>query len=243
MTGDTPPTQVPPVFGAVTPWRTSGLAIASLALGLVSLTSIVLLVTAVFGLVGLPLGIVAVVKIARSDGALRGTGLAIGGIVASCVGVLIAVLALALIAPAISEARTMADELRYQAQARELAMALAFAAADDEGRYPEAETWGRVLEEANLVGDLATIRTSPKGDSQLAFNASMAGIRDLDLATPERTVLLFEARLGVDAGGLADVAATDPVVIVTADGRVQEVPAADLPAYLWAPEPATPDDE
>jgi hypothetical protein len=70
------------VGAASTPARTSGLAIASLAC---SMIPFVLLTQ----IAGLALGIVALVKIKRSNGSLRGKGFAIAGVIISSVVLLL----------------------------------------------------------------------------------------------------------------------------------------------------------
>ncbi|MFH1732613.1 MAG: DUF4190 domain-containing protein, partial [Planctomycetota bacterium] len=69
---------VPPAPPMTSEAKTSGLAIASLILGVCGLIT-----CGVTALVGLVLGIVGLVSIKNSQGRLKGDGLAIGGIVVS----------------------------------------------------------------------------------------------------------------------------------------------------------------
>jgi len=99
-----PPAQayVPPgMYAPPAPRPTSGLAIASLVLSLLCVTSPL----------GLILGIAALVRINRSRGQMNGQGLAIAGIVLSCVTLLFIVSIIAAIAiPNLLRSRTAANE-------------------------------------------------------------------------------------------------------------------------------------
>jgi NADH:ubiquinone oxidoreductase subunit 2 (subunit N) len=74
----------PPPMGA--PARTSGLAVASLVLGILSLVT-----CALTGIPGLITGFMAKQRIRESNGTEQGDGLATGGIVTSVVGLVLAV--------------------------------------------------------------------------------------------------------------------------------------------------------
>jgi len=81
-----PPTARPTAVPASAP-KTSGLAIASLICGIAGLCTFGL-----GGLAGLILGIIGILKIGKSNGQLKGKGLAIGGIVASALSVILGLL-------------------------------------------------------------------------------------------------------------------------------------------------------
>jgi hypothetical protein len=68
----------PDATGASRTAKTAGLAIASLVAGILGLCT-----AGLGGIAGLVLGIVALRKIGRSGGALRGRGLAIAGLIVS----------------------------------------------------------------------------------------------------------------------------------------------------------------
>lgn len=81
-----PPTATPAAVPARAP-KTSGLAIASLICGIAGLCTFGL-----GGLVGLIMGIIGILKIGKSAGQLKGRGLAIGGIVASALSLVLGLL-------------------------------------------------------------------------------------------------------------------------------------------------------
>lgn len=104
--GAVPAVPRPLAGGGEAPPKTSGLAIASLVLGLLGLFS-----CGITSLVGLVLGIVAAVKIKKSNGQLTGTGLAVAGI---CVSVFIIIVGLGIGAAALS--RNMANATKPKTQ-------------------------------------------------------------------------------------------------------------------------------
>jgi len=92
--------------GPVQAAKTSGLAIASLVLGILGICSYGLL-----GLVGLIMGLVALSKINQSGGQLGGKGLAIGGIATGAATLLLGVLMMVAIA--------VPNFLKFQAKAKQ----------------------------------------------------------------------------------------------------------------------------
>jgi len=99
--------------------KTSGLAIASLILGILGICSL-----GILGIIGIILGIVAVIKINNSGGELEGKGLAIGGIAAGAATLLLGMMMMAISVPNFlkfqakakqSQAKTMLDQA-YQQQ-------------------------------------------------------------------------------------------------------------------------------
>lgn len=91
------------------PPQTSGLAIASLVLGIIGIP---LAMFFVFGIVGLVLGIVALTQISSRKGALGGKGIAIAGVILSGIGscfVFIAIVA-AIAIPNLLSSRVAANE-------------------------------------------------------------------------------------------------------------------------------------
>jgi type II secretory pathway pseudopilin PulG len=139
-----PPTpQVQPVFvvpggGAVpavpvTPLGTSGLAIASLVCGI--------LVFLTFGLAGLPAvitGHMALSRIKKSAGALKGGGMAIAGLVMGYLGfglILVAVLA-SLAVPVFTMVQMQGMQMKVVNNAKQLVIGMKQYAADHDGKYP-----------------------------------------------------------------------------------------------------------
>ncbi|WP_395751867.1 DUF4190 domain-containing protein [Prosthecobacter sp.] len=122
-----------PQMAAVASQGTSGLAIASLICGI--------LVFLTFGLAGLPaviLGHLGLSKIRKSGGALKGSGMAIAGLVMGYLGfglTIIAVLA-SLAVPVYSRVQSQAYQMKAVNNAKQLVMGLKMYSQDHDGKYP-----------------------------------------------------------------------------------------------------------
>ena len=127
-------TPVPAAAGPSAP--RSGLATSSLVLGILGF-----LTFGITSLIGLILGIVALVKINGSQGRLGGKGLATAGIVTSGVGLvfvpIIALLA-ALLFPALAQAKSKAQQTVCMNNLKQLGLAVRMYATDNNDTFPAA---------------------------------------------------------------------------------------------------------
>ena len=104
---NSPLPQGPAATMTTAPTKTSGMAIASLVCGILALC------IAVPGLLGVIFGILALRQINRSGGAIGGTGLAIGGLVTSAIGVLIVgLVGASMMLPALARAKAKANRIK-----------------------------------------------------------------------------------------------------------------------------------
>jgi uncharacterized protein DUF4190/uncharacterized protein DUF4339 len=110
------------------PSKTSGLAIASLILGILAFPT-----CGIGGLVGLILGIVALIKISNSGGRLEGKGMAITGIVLSSLFLLIAP---ALMLPALAKAKARAQRITCISNLKIIGLSARGWADDHNGKFP-----------------------------------------------------------------------------------------------------------
>ena len=125
---------VRPSSGAATsgPAKTSGLALSSLILGLCGLIS-----CGMTALVGLVLGIVAIVQIRKSQGTLKGEGLAITGICISGLFLLIGpAIDAGLLLPALAKAKERAQRIQCLNNMKQTGLALRMWANDHGGKFP-----------------------------------------------------------------------------------------------------------
>lgn len=105
-----------PVAKNITSAKTSGLAVASLIFGLLSF-----ILSCLTGVIGLVLGIIALVQIGKSQGIQTGKGLAIGGIVTSLIGMMLMPL---LLLPAVQATREAARRVTSQNNMRQLGLSM-----------------------------------------------------------------------------------------------------------------------
>lgn len=130
-----PVPQVPVSAMPALPPKTSGLAVASLVLGIMTLFCSVFT-----GIPALITGIMALKRIGKSNGTLGGRGLAIGGL--CCTGVLMifgtAVMA-GLLLPAFGQVSKRAEMMQASSNARQIMISLKSYAGDRNGFYPDAD--------------------------------------------------------------------------------------------------------
>ena len=231
-----PPISPPPLSGGVASNRpqgkTSGMAVASLVLGLVGFCGI----TAILGLI---FGIVAQVKIRKSGGQLKGGGLAIAGIVISGIMLLFSFLFMAgLTMPALAKWKQKTQNLNCVNNAQQVVLAVRLYADENDGKCPPAVNWCDTILN-NLPGPDALKCPQRRGEqSGFGFNTKLAA-RTLSSIPPD-TVMIFESSGGWNfTGGPGDVVANPPhgrsYVFGFADGSVRQVGRDELPQLRWEP--------
>jgi hypothetical protein len=99
------------------PTRTSGKAIAALVLGILSLCGNIL-----FGIPAIILAIMGLVDVSRSNGRVRGTGLAITGMILAAIGMI--VVPILFLFPAIAKVREAATRVKSKNNLRLISMAM-----------------------------------------------------------------------------------------------------------------------
>jgi prepilin-type processing-associated H-X9-DG protein len=218
--------------------KTSGLAIASLILGIVGPCTVGLA-----SIVGIILGIASLGRIGRSGGRMAGRGLAIAGIIVSGVGAVLGVPMLMLIAiliPALFGTLDAGNAAHSQSNVSQLCNTSRMYASAHKDHFPPADNWpdalkGLGISDANLVDP-----AEPEGGRAYAINAAVAGKRLASVRQPSETVLFFECAPGAPpAGGPANLPPTPRharrYVIGFCDGHVETVPKEDLGRLIWNP--------
>lgn len=224
------PAPSPPVAGALP--QTSGLAIASLVLGLLGFCGVT-------ALVGLILGIVALVKINRSQGRLTGNGFAIGGICASGFMLLFALpIFAALLLPALARARERAQTINCVSNVKQLALAARVYAVDHGDTFPSAANWCDAIQSQAASPGIFQCPADPGLRCAFAYNRNVDGRKDNEVNP--RTVLFFESRAGWNAAGGPELFAPHKhsrtrIVVGFADGSVQQLPRSQLDSLRWEP--------
>jgi prepilin-type processing-associated H-X9-DG protein len=224
--------------------KTSGLAIASIVLGIVGLCTVGLT-----GIVGIILGIIALKKIGRGGGQTAGRGLAIGGIVASIVTLLVGAIFVAASfflwiggSRAWETASVTSQRMIMQSHTSLLCHATMAYAAGNEDRFPPPDTWPQALKDARVLPDetLLSDPRDPTAGRAIAMNALLAGKKSSDLRQRSKTVLFFECAPGAPPAGGAANLPPEPrdragYVIGFCDGHVEIVAKNDLGRLIWEP--------
>lgn len=232
-TAPTPPVLAP---GTTAPSKLSALAILSLVLGI--LGWITLGLTA---LVGLVLGIIALVRISRSQGALRGKGLALAGTIVSGVFVLMLPIMAAMLLPALAQAKSRAQSIMCMNNLKQIGLAEMLYAGDNKDRFPSGGNWCDAI--GKYVGSPAVFKC-PVGAVQqrchYAFNARLSGVDTKSISNPAQTVLVFETDGGWNLSGgpeltLSQTRHRNAVGIVFADGHSELATPARLQKARWDP--------
>ena len=218
--------------------KTSGLAIASLVLGIFGIFTCGL--TAIIGLI---LGIVSLCAISKRAEQLKGKGLAIAGIVISAIGiVLIPFMAIfmAILMPALVRARTQARTVVLKSNARQICLAMALYCDENDGRFPPAENWPDVLKPYIGNEKILTSPFAPEAGRVWAMNKNLDDRKIRDIKQPAQTVLIFETRFNSPpAGGLEllpeGTQERKCYIIGFVDGHVDCVTPERLDELIWMP--------
>jgi prepilin-type processing-associated H-X9-DG protein len=186
--------------------KNSKLAVAAFVMGLLCLTCVlwpILMLPAII------CGIIALIKISGHKPYLKGTGMAVTGIIIPAVMILlipVMAMLLAIFMPALAKTKTIAQRVVCSTNLKSLSKAMFVYTNEYDGRYPTAEQWCDLLmQEADAP---ATIFGCPQASQEgfsYAINKdlyqSKAGQADAQM------VMLFEADLGRNGvGGPEDAA-------------------------------------
>ncbi len=229
---------VNPVAQPLPSAKTSGLAIASLVLGISGIFTCGL--TAIIGLI---LGIVGLCAINKRAEQLKGKGLAIAGIVTSAFGIVlipfIAIL-MALLMPALSSARTQARTVLLKSYAKQICLAMVMYCDENDGRFPPVENWPDVLKPYIGNEKILTSPFAPEAGRAWVMNQHLDGRKISDIKQPAGTVFIFEARLNSPPAGGRELLPESPrghrgYVIGFVDGHVECVPPERFDELIWAP--------
>ena len=233
MNTDCPPAAAKP--GPLSP-RTSGLAVASLLLGI----SGMLIVPAVFGFV---CAIIALIQIRPSQGVLRGTAIATTGLVLSVVFLVVGMIAIpaALLLPALAKAKARVPVIISLNNVKQLNLGVMLYADDSKDRFPTATQWCDLVK-PYVGGTQVFLRSGDQKTgvrSSYAYNDRLVGskLRRVN----KDTVMVFELEHpGWNVAGGPELLRKpgrfgDTVIVGFADGRAESIPPNRLKSLRWDP--------
>lgn len=222
--------------------KTSGLAIASLVLGILSpFTCFLTVIPAII------FGIVALVKIGKSTGQLKGNGLAIAGICVS--GTLLALLPIfalmmGIMMPALAKTRVKAQQMVCATNLSGLGKAMLIYANDYNDMFPTPSKWCDLLVEYQNVSKQTfacpaaltkyrSVRSIDQCNYAMNKNVEKLGTNN----APPDMVLLFESQPGWNQSGGPEILTTDNHYegcnIVFVDSHVEFVRTERLKNLRW----------
>ncbi len=221
-----PPDPPPVAASGSSTGSVSGLAIASLVLGVVGPAT-----AGLTGVAGLILGIIALVKISKSQGRLRGTGLAVAGICVSGVMLLLLPIMAALLLPALAKAKSRAQSIQCMNNVKQLNLALIMYANDHKDVLPPADEWCDLIKPYTGGSEVMYhCVAQPQGRCSYSFNASLSNRKVTEITAPARTVLIFSSAEGWNQSG-----GSENVKPHQHGGRVVSLGFADGHAELQSP--------
>ncbi|MHC4552733.1 MAG: DUF4190 domain-containing protein, partial [Planctomycetota bacterium] len=146
-------------------------------------------------------GIIALVKISKSQGQLKGNGFAIAGIaVPVVVTVVITPMLLAILMPALSQVKRVAQKEVCSVNIKGLSIAMIVYTNDYDEILPTEHWCDFLIEEADVSPKSLVCPASDavEGECCYAINKYIAGLKMSDL--PVDVVLIFETDIGLEPG-------------------------------------------
>jgi prepilin-type processing-associated H-X9-DG protein len=217
--------------------KTSGLAVTSLILGCLGLFT-----CGISALVGLVLGIIALVRINKSNGQIGGQGVALAGTIVSAAFLLLIPVPAAMVLPALARAKQKSVSVMCLNNVKQLNLGLIMYADDNKDRFPDGNAWCDRL--IPYLGGSTKAFLCPAGTRNqrchYALNARLAGRGMKEVQAPAQTVLVFEIDGGWNVSGAAKLLPakarhSGAYAVGFADGHAELVRPDRLEKLRWEP--------
>lgn len=215
--------------------RTSGLAVAALVLGILSIFT--LLITTLPAII---CGIIAVVKINKSRGQLKGMGLAITGIALPVAVLPVIAMLLAILMPALGKVKAQAQRIVCETNLRGLTIATMTYSLDYDNEFPTGNKWCNLLiDEADVPPTSLNCPAEREVPFGYGFNSNLEG-RTFDDVEAD-VVLMFEIEGGRNVTGGPELLYTgrhedEGCNIAFVDGHVEFVRTENFGMLKWIPD-------
>lgn len=215
--------------------QTSGLAIASLVLGLLSFCTFF-----ITGIVAIVLGIISLVKISKSGGRLKGNGFAIAGIAVPAVSAFFIIpMMIGIMVPALVRTQQIAHRMVCGTHLSELGKVMLLYAGDYDEKLPTPSKWCDLLVDyADINPQTFRCKGAPEGPCNYAMNEN---VPELGASAPPDMVLLFETHPGWNQVGGPEILTTDyhqseGCNVLFIDLHVEFVRVQGLKDLRWKPD-------
>ena len=218
--------------------QTNVYATASLILGILGFF------TCITAPIGLVMGIVALGQIGRNP-YMKGTGLAIAGIITSALCVLMIPIMAAILFPVFASAREKARATACLQNVTKISNAVRMYQSNWDDRYPLAANWSDAL--TPLVKERQVfICPTISGATEPCYgmNGGLSGKPDAFVQSPASTVMIFESNPGKNKAGGPELLPSKPRhsgahSIGFADGHVMSAGRSQAGSLIWNPSQGT----
>jgi competence protein ComGC len=170
--------------------------------------------------------------IAKSRGQLKGTGMAVAGIVVPVVMLPVVAIFMAILMPALAKVRCEALTAVCLARQKQLGVDLQMYAADNNRQYPTADKWCDLLKPYYKDERTLICPSVEQEQRHYAINPQA------EPNSPSDVVLLFETKGGPNQSGGVELLTTDNHCkkgcnILFNDGSARFVPIEDIKNLRW----------
>ena len=192
LTGGQPQTQAAPVAP-----QTCGMAVASMIFGILSMLCIT---WPICGPLAIIFGVIALIKIGDSKGRLKGTGMAVTGLIIPAVFIVVGPILMAILMPALSQTKRIAQRVVCGTNLKGLSTAMIVYINDYEDQLPTEHWCDLLIEEADVSPQSFLCPDSDviEGESAYAMNENIAGMNSRQMSA--NVVLIFETDKGKEPG-------------------------------------------
>lgn len=216
--------------------QTSGLAIASLVLGLLSFCTFF-----ITGIVAIVLGIISLVKISKSGGQLTGNGFAIAGIVVPTVSAvfMLPLMLGVMMMPALVRIQQIAYRMGCGTNLSELGKVMLLYADDYDEKFPAPSKWCDLLVDyAEINPKTLRCKGASEGPCNYAININ---VYKLGKSSPPDMVFVFETHPGWNQAGGPELLTTEyhqdeGCNVLFVDMHVEFVTTRHLKNLRWKPD-------
>lgn len=238
---------IPPMTPAyeASPPKTSGLAIASLVVGIISF-----LTFGITSIIGLVMGIIALAQINRNKESKAGLGLAIAGVVTSGAAMILILPMAAIMFPVFAKAREQARTAWCLSNVKQLGLAMQMYASENDDHLPPSASWTEAA--SPYIKSARGVWRCPSAHTQEPCYAMNWKLNKADINTlprPQDTVMIFESVPGRNqVGGIellpSPLRHDGRENLGFADGHVRAFMVRELTASMWdLKHPGTPASE